>query len=105
MLLVLTTVANQQQARTLAADMLAQRLCACVQLQAIESLYHWQGQVQQEVEWRLLLKTSAARYPALEAALRQAHPYELPAIVALPVTQALPAFTDWVAQKSRPAPG
>ena len=103
MLLVLTTVASQEQARTLAAAMLEQRMTACVQLQPIASLYRWQGQVRQEGEWRVLLKTTAGRYPALETALRQAHPYELPAIVALPVAQALPAFADWVAQEVAPS--
>lgn len=104
MLLVLTTVASQEQARALAAAMLEQRLAACVQLQPIASLYRWQGQVQQEAEWRVLLKTAASRYSALETALRQAHPYELPAIVAVPVVQALPAFADWVAQEVSPDP-
>lgn len=103
LLLVLTTVASQEQARALASTMLAQHLTACVQLQPIESLYRWNGQVQQETEWRVLFKTTAARYPALQAALHQAHPYELPAIVAVPVAQALPAFADWVAQESEPS--
>ena len=97
LLLVLTTLATQSDAQALARAMVEQRLAACAQIQPIESIYRWQGAVQQEPEWRLLLKTTAARYPALQAALRARHPYELPAIAALPCSHALPEFAHWVA--------
>jgi len=48
----------------------------------------------------LLIKTTAARYAALEAAIRARHPYELPEIVAVPVTQGLPGYLDWVAAET-----
>ncbi len=101
-LLVLTTVATQADAQVLARSMVEQRLAACAHIEAIDSVYRWQGAVQQEGEWRLLLKTTAARYPALEAALRAQHPYELPAIVAVPCAHALPAFADGVATEVAP---
>ena len=96
LLLVLTTVATRADADALARAMVEQRLAACAQISAIDSVYRWQGAVQSEGEFRVLFKTTAERYPALEAALRSSHPYELPAIVAFPVAQALPAFADWV---------
>ncbi len=96
LLLVLTTVATRADADALARAMVEQRLAACAQISAIDSVYWWQGAVQAEGEFRVLFKTTAERYPALESALRASHPYELPAIVALPVAQALPAFADWV---------
>ena len=99
LLLVLTTVATRADADALARAMVEQRLAACAQISAIDSVYRWQGAVQSEGEFRVLFKTTAERYPALEAALRSSHPYELPAIVALPVVQALPAFADWVAHE------
>lgn len=99
LLLVLTTVATRANADALARAMVEQRLAACAQISAIDSVYRWQGAVQSEGEFRVLFKTTAERYPALEAALRSSHPYELPAIVALPVVQALPAFADWVAHE------
>ena len=101
LLLVLTTVATRADADALARAMVEQRLAACAQISAIDSVYRWQGAVQSEGEFRVLFKTTAERYPALEAALRSSHPYELPAIVALPVVQALPAFADWVAHEVR----
>ena len=96
LLLVLTTVATRADADALARAMVEQRRAACAQISAIDSVYRWQGAVQSEGEFRVLFKTTAERYPALEAALRSSHPYKLPAIVALPVVQALPAFADWV---------
>lgn len=100
-LIVLTTVATQLEARALAREMVDARLAACAQISAIESIYRWEGVLQQESEWRVLLKTVPARYAALEAAIQAHHPYELPAIVALPCTQALADFADWVAAESR----
>lgn len=103
-LLVLSTVDSRAAADTLAAAMVEQRLAACVHIQAIDSVYRWQGQVQAEPEWRLLFKTTAARYAALETALRAAHPYALPAIVAWPCSHGLEAFADWVDAETRPLP-
>lgn len=101
--LVLTTVATQAQARALAHAMVQARHAACAQIQPIESVYRWQGAVQQESEWRVLFKTTAAAWPALQDALRQQHPYELPALCALPCSAALPAFADWVVAQTCPA--
>jgi periplasmic divalent cation tolerance protein len=73
------------------------RLAACVSvLAACASVYRWQGSVQRDEEHPLLIKTVAARYPELEAAIRASHPYELPEIIAVPVVHGLPAYLDWV---------
>jgi len=100
-LIVLTTVASQAEARELCRILVEARLVACAQISAIESVYRWEGAVQQEPEWRVLLKTVPERYAALETAIRKHHPYELPAIVALPCSQALPEFAGWVAAESQ----
>ncbi len=99
LLLVLTTVATRADADALARAMVEQRLAACVHIEAIDSVYHWEGAVQTEPEFRLLLKTAPQRHAALLEALRAAHPYELPAIVSLPA-QAGRAFATWVAEHS-----
>ena len=51
---------------------------------------------------RVLIKTSTERYPALEAAIRANHPYELPEIIAVPIEHGLPEYLGWVAQETRP---
>jgi periplasmic divalent cation tolerance protein len=94
--LVLTTVATRADAERLARAMVEQRLAACAQINAIDSVYRWQGVLQAEGEFRLLFKTTAARGRALQAALQAQHPYALPTIVTLPCGDALPQFAAWV---------
>ncbi len=100
-LLVMTTVAEQDDARRIGAELLTRRLVACVQISPIESLYRWQGSIQNEVEWRLVLKTTSERYESLVQALRELHAYELPAIYAIPVTEAFEPYATWVREETR----
>lgn len=97
----LTTVATREQARTLARSLVEQRLAACVQIEAIESVYRWDGALQQDGEFRLLIKTEAGRWDALREAVLREHPYELPALAAWPLPLASDAFAQWVAEESR----
>ncbi|HNT38064.1 MAG TPA: divalent-cation tolerance protein CutA [Rubrivivax sp.] len=96
--LVVTTVGTAADAQRLARAAVAQRLAACAQVEAIDSVYRWQGAVHEEAEYRILFKTAPARVDALMAALRAAHPYELPALHAWPVRKADPAYAAWVSQ-------
>jgi periplasmic divalent cation tolerance protein len=99
---VLTTVGSRDDARRIAAALVRRRLAACAQISEIESVYRWQGQVQQDSEFRLLIKTTAARYAEVEAVIRELHAYELPQIVALPIDQAYAPYAEWVRDNSRP---
>lgn len=96
MLAVFTTVATQAQADTLARAAVERQLAACVQTEAIRSTYRWQGAIECEAEVRLMFKTDRVHGPALEALLRELHPYELPAIFALPVVAATAEYAAWV---------
>ena len=105
-LLVLTNLPDAASAHTLARELVAARVAACVNVLApCHSVYRWQGAVEEAAEVPLLIKTSAARYPALEAAIRAHHPYELPEIVAVPIVRGLSGYLDWVAAETVPAPG
>jgi len=100
-LLVITHLPDEASAQALGAALIEQRLAACVNLLApCRSLYRWQGKVEDALEFPLLIKTTAARYAALEAAIRAGHPYELPEIIAVPITQGLPQFLAWVATET-----
>jgi periplasmic divalent cation tolerance protein len=100
-LLVLTNLPDADSAHALAAALVEQRLAACVNILApCRSVYRWEGKVEDASEVPLLIKTTAARYPALEAAIRARHPYELPEIVAVPIAHGLPAYLDWVASET-----
>jgi periplasmic divalent cation tolerance protein len=60
------------------------------------SVYRWKGQIESSTEVPLLIKTVADQYPALEDAIRSLHPYELPEIVAVPISHGLPGYLGWV---------
>ena len=96
-LLVLTTFPERVAAEALARELLAARLAACIQIgAAVHSLYHWRDEIETADETPVAIKTRADLYPRLEAAIRARHPYELPEIVAVPITHGLSAYLDWI---------
>ena len=97
-MLATTTVATHADALSLAQHLVEGRHAACVQLQAIEAVYHWDERIAHDREWRLLIKTTAAAWPAARQALLDAHPYELPAL-AVWSAASTPAFAGWVASE------
>jgi periplasmic divalent cation tolerance protein len=100
-LVVLTNLPSREAAEKLADALVAARVAACVNILApCRSVYRWQGAVQHDEEHPMLIKTTRECYPALEAAIRAGHPYELPEIVALPVGAGLPAYLAWVAAET-----
>lgn len=102
-LLVLTNLPDRAAAERLADSLIDKRLAACINILApCSSVYRWKDSVQHDEEHPLLIKTTAECYPALEAAIRAGHPYELPEIIAVPVERGLPAYLDWVATETTP---
>ena len=100
-LLVFTHLPDAESARTLARNLLEQRVAACVNILApCRSVYRWQGKVEDAEEVPLLIKTTTARYGALETAIREHHLYELPEIVAVPIACGLPGYLAWVAAET-----
>lgn len=96
-LFVLTAVADQAAAATLANALLDRRLAACVSIGApVESLYHWRGQIETAREVPLTIKTRATLYDKVEAAIREFHEYELPEIVAVPVVDGYGPYIGWL---------
>ncbi|MBV5260199.1 divalent-cation tolerance protein CutA [Synechococcus moorigangaii CMS01] len=95
-LLAITTVGSREAAQVLAKRIMARRLAACIHISEIESLYYWQGDLQQEPEFRLLCKTTVAQYSALEALIKIHHPYDLPSIYAIALDQIEANYGAWV---------
>ena len=103
-LLVLTNLPDRGAAKHLASALIEDRVAACVNVLApATSVYRWQGAVETADETPLLIKTTRERYAALEAKIRELHPYELPEIIAVPLAQGLPAYLQWVADETRNA--
>ena len=100
-LLVLTNCPDEEVANAIALAVVEAQLAACVNiLPRAQSIYRWQGAVESATEIPLFIKSTAANYPALEKLIVRLHPYETPEIFALPITQGLAAYLNWVAAET-----
>ncbi len=100
-LLILTNVPEVADAEKLAFALMEGRAAACVNvLAACRSIYRWRGAVETAEEIPLLIKTTAENYPLVEAIVRAHHPYDVPELIAVPITHGLPAYLDWVAKET-----
>ena len=97
---VMTTVGSEEEARVLGRALVEVGLVACAQLLPIRSLYRWQGELVDDVETLLLLKTTTARSAELMEAVRARHPYEVPEILELPATVGSPGYLRWMAEQT-----
>jgi periplasmic divalent cation tolerance protein len=101
-IVVLSTVPDTDTGRRIARAILERRLAACVNISGpLESLYWWEGKIQQDPEHLLVIKTREELFPALEEAVRSLHPYDVPEIIALPVRQGSSAYLDWIGAETR----
>ena len=102
LLAVHTTVASLDAARRMARTLVERKLAACAQVGEIESFYAWQGALANEREFRILFKTTDARVAEVEAAIRELHDYELPAIHAVALEHVDPAYGRWIEEGCTP---
>ncbi len=101
-ILVLTNMPDEQSARALARRLVELKLAACVNiLPGVQSLYRWQGEIEEAVEITMLIKTTHGRYAEIELAIKENHPYQVPEIIAMPVIEGLPAYLGWIAQETK----
>jgi periplasmic divalent cation tolerance protein len=101
-LLVLTNLPDRASAEKLADSLVERQLAACVNILApCRSVYRWQGAVERTEEHPVLVKTTRERYAALERAIVEGHPYELPEVIAVRIERGLPAYLDWVASETK----
>ena len=97
---VYITVGTLEEARKIAKTLVQRKLVACAQISEIESFYAWKGEVQNDQEFRILLKTTDTRYKAVETAIRDLHSYELPAIHAVAIEHAYEPYAAWIEECS-----
>lgn len=91
------SVPDEEVGDAVAEALVGRGLAACVQrLGPIRSTYVWEGTIEREQEWLLLVKTTAETFEALTAAVAEVHPYEVPEVLAVPVTASLEAYGGWV---------
>ena len=104
-LLVVTNLPDREAASRLASALVERRVAACVNvLGECNSVYRWQGKIESATEVPVLIKTTQRAYPALEQAIRALHPYELPEIIAVPLSGGLPEYLQWVDTQTQSEP-
>ncbi len=93
---VLVTASSQQEGEAIAQALVEAEMAACVTLMPVHSIYTWQGKVNSEPEWQLLIKTDLTHFPVLEKKIRELHSYEVPEIIALPILAGSEAYLQWI---------
>ena len=98
--MVFVTSKSSAEARRIGRAMVTSRLAACANVLPgkIESIYRWRGKVERARETLLLLKTTRGRWPKLRDAIRRAHSYDVPEIVAMPIVAGLNEYLEWIGE-------
>ncbi|AOS83140.1 cation tolerance protein CutA [Chlorobaculum limnaeum] len=94
--MVITTVPDREEAEKLAQGILENRLAACVHVSDIHGFFFWDGEIQNDDEVSLFIKTTKKRYDALESYIQEYHPYDVPEIIQLPITGGSPEYLAWL---------
>lgn len=94
--IVMVTASSRDEAEAIAHRLIEAKLAACVSLMPIRSIYSWQGQVHNEEEWQLFVKTDLAQFETIEATIREIHSYEVPEIIGLPLVAGSQPYLQWI---------
>ena len=101
MMVIMTNTPDMDVARKIAADLLEKKLAACVNIvSGCESHYWWKGELKQAAEVQVLIKSTVSRYNQIEASIRNLHPYDVPEIIAFPVSKGSHEYLAWVAEET-----
>ncbi|OCR02362.1 cation tolerance protein CutA [Oscillatoriales cyanobacterium USR001] len=96
---VLVTASSRTEAETIAKALVESQLAACVSFTPIHSIYTWQGVINSEEEWQLIIKTDLAKFDDLATKVRKLHSYEVPEIIALPIINGNPLYLQWISEQ------
>jgi periplasmic divalent cation tolerance protein len=103
--IVLTTTGSEEEARKIARVLVERRLAACVNIiPQIESIYRWQGKIEESREWLLLIKTSVELFPAVSDAIRELHSYDLPECITVNITDGSAEYLQWLGDSIKDHP-
>jgi len=101
-LLILTTAGSDEQAREIARALVERRLAACVNVQPSGcSVFRWRGEIQEEAERLLVIKSSARLFERVRDAIRELHSYDLPEVIAVPVETGDTEYLAWLSESLR----
>lgn len=99
---VFATVGNEEEASRIGRTLVEEKLIACVNIVSqIHSIYWWKGEICDDQECLMVMKTPSSRFPLLRDRIRSLHSYEVPEIIAFPIAQGLPEYLDWVVENTQ----
>ena len=93
---VLVTAASQSEATAIATMLIEEQLAACINVFPVQSIYQWEGKIQQESEFQLIIKTNLAKFAELSSRIQEIHSYEVPEIIALPIVSGSESYLGWL---------
>lgn len=99
--LVMVTAASELEGEKIAQALLNEKLAACVSITPINSLYTWQGKINSDREWQLLIKTSFNLFDELAQKIKELHSYEVPEIIALPIIAGSQPYLNWITDNTK----
>lgn len=98
--IVYTTLPKLRKARQLAKALVRERLIACANIFKVDSVYRWEGEIEEAREYGMILKTRAQLYPQLESRIKELHPYDVPAVVVLAIENGSPEYLSWIGRET-----
>ena len=99
---VLVTAPGEEEGMKIARALVQEKLVACVNLvNGIRSVYAWKGEICDDPEILLIIKTTDNRFSALKERVRELHPYEVPEVIALPVVAGWEPYLEWVRKETQ----
>jgi periplasmic divalent cation tolerance protein len=101
---IMVTASSRRECRKIARRLIEEKLAACVNItQPIQSVYRWEGKIDQSKEFLMLIKTSRALFPQIKAEIDLVHSYHTPEIICLPIIDGSPNYLQWVSDSVRSA--
>lgn len=94
--IVLVTTGSQEEGETIARTLLTEKLAACINIFPVQSLYTWQGEINRDREYQLIIKTDLACFDELKAKIQTIHTYEVPEIIAIPIVAGASDYLNWL---------
>lgn len=95
-LIVLVTAPSADEAKTIARTLVEEKLAACVSRFPVQSTYTWEGKIEDDEEWQLVIKTHHRQFHPLQERVQELHSYDVPEIIALPIETGSAAYLNWI---------
>jgi periplasmic divalent cation tolerance protein len=100
-IIVLSTFPDEESITSIAEQLINKKLCACVSLTKVRSLYNWNNKLENHIEYIALFKTTSSTAEELKSNIKRAHPYEVPEIVELKMNKVSESYLSWMAEATK----